>query len=65
MDIKEILIKLRAHLNISQTELANLLNVSYVTISRWENGKVRPTKKALYIIKDLCKKNNIEIGGLE
>lgn len=33
----------RAKLLISQKELAELLGVSFVTISRWENGKLSPT----------------------
>lgn len=38
------LVELRAKLNINQHELAKLLNVSYPTISRWENGRFEPTK---------------------
>ena len=61
MSIKDALIMIRAELNLSQTELAEKLNVSYASISRWEAGKVKPTKKALYNINKLCRENNIEI----
>lgn len=33
----------RAQLLISQKELANLIGVNYVTISRWETGKLQPS----------------------
>ena len=36
--------ELRAAMNISQEELAKILGVSLVTVSRWENGHVKPTK---------------------
>ena len=38
------LVELRAKLNINQHELAELLCVSYPTVSRWENGHFEPTK---------------------
>jgi len=37
--------KLRKRLGITQTELANLLNVSLSTIGLWESGKIRPKKQ--------------------
>lgn len=33
----------RATLLVSQTELANMIGVSFPTINRWENGKLEPT----------------------
>lgn len=33
----------RAKLLISQKELAKQLGVSFVTVSRWESGKLQPT----------------------
>lgn len=59
MEFKEKLINIRAKLNLSQTDLAKILNVSYVTICRWECGKVTPTKKAEYAVKQLCKENKL------
>ncbi|HHX79049.1 MAG TPA: helix-turn-helix transcriptional regulator [Acholeplasmataceae bacterium] len=37
--------KLREVLLITQQELADLLNVSVVTVNRWENSKFKPTMK--------------------
>lgn len=59
MEFNEKLIRIRAKLNLTQTELAEKLNVSFPTISRWENGKVMPTKKAMIVFEDFCKENHI------
>ena len=37
------IIKLRVKLNISQTELAKMLGVSFSSVNRWEKGKFMPT----------------------
>ena len=59
MSFQDKLIYVRATLNLTQTELANELKVSFPTISRWENGKSNPTKKALVIFANFCRKHNI------
>jgi putative transcriptional regulator len=53
---------LRARLIITQTELAVLLGVSYVSVNRWENGKCVPTTKAKRKIADLCSKNKVALN---
>jgi len=63
MDFKEKLIFARAKLNLNQLELAKELNVSLPTISRWENGKVNPTKRAKFAFKQFCTKYKIEFEG--
>lgn len=35
--------RLRTKLNISQTELANIIGVSFSSVNRWENGHHEPT----------------------
>src|SRR6185437_7804637 len=35
---------LRAHLQISQEELASKLGVSFATVNRWESGKSKPQR---------------------
>lgn len=55
------LIELRSKLNISQTELAALLNVSYPSVNRWENDKTIPVKIVRVRIEKLCKENDIDI----
>lgn len=60
MEFKDKVVLARARLNISQTRLAELLNVSLATISRWETGKVQPTKKDQIVFEEFCKKNGFE-----
>ncbi len=57
-----VLIKdLRDKLLLTQTELAEELEVSFASVNRWENGRTAPTIKAKRKIRELCKKNNIEM----
>lgn len=55
------LIELRSKLDISQTEMANLLGVSYPSVNRWENNKAIPVKIARVRIEKMCKENDVEI----
>lgn len=61
MKYNEFIIRIRAALNITQEELAKMLNVSFATINRWENGHTIPSKRYIYMLNDICEKNNIEI----
>ena len=60
-DYPELVKKLRDKLIISQEELAKLLEVSFATINRWENGHTEPTIKAKRKLFELCKKNGSEV----
>lgn len=55
------LIELRTKLDISQTEMANLLGVSYPSVNRWENNKAIPVKIVRVRIEKMCKENGVEI----
>jgi putative transcriptional regulator len=55
------LIELRSKLDISQTEMANLLGVSYPSVNRWENNKAIPVKIVRVRIEKMCKENGVEI----
>ena len=61
MDYSSLIKRLRAKLILSQTELANLLGVSFSSVNRWENGKHEPTIKIKRKIVELCEKNHIEL----
>jgi DNA-binding XRE family transcriptional regulator len=52
--------KLRDKMLISQIELAKLLDVSYVTVNRWENNKFEPSLKCKRILSRLFKEQGIE-----
>lgn len=55
--------KLREVLIVSQTELAQMLNVSVVTVNRWENGKFSPTIRLKRKLQLLFVENNIKTKG--
>ena len=48
MDYSKLIKFIREKLFLSQTELANLLDVSYSTVSRWEAGYFKPTIKNFF-----------------
>ena len=53
--------QIREHLNMSQTELAEQLNVSFATVNRWENGRAVPNKLAQTKLYEICKKNDVSV----
>lgn len=59
--MKELIKKIRAYLNMSQTELAELLNISFATVNRWENGRAIPNKLAQSTLYELCKEHNVPV----
>ena len=61
MNYAKVLKLLRDKLLISQTELAEMLGVSFQTVNRWETGKHEPTIKAKRKIKVLLEDNNIKL----
>ena len=60
MNWSKLIKELRNQLLLTQTELSNLLGVSFATINRWENEHYEPTIKVKRKIKDLCEKNKID-----
>lgn len=62
---QKALILLRAKLNISQHELADLLKVSYPSVSRWENGHFEPTKIAKVRLEQSLKENDIKLEEVD
>lgn len=59
MELSEILKCIRTELNISQTELANAVHVSFSTVNRWENKKVNPNRMVSALILDFCEKKSV------
>jgi len=59
MELSEILKSIRAELNITQTDLANAVHVSFSTVNRWENKKVIPNRMARALILDFCEKQGV------
>ena len=61
MDYQRLVKELRLKLILSQQEFADLLNVSFASINRWETGRHEPTIKVKRKIVELCESNHIEI----
>ncbi len=62
----QILVKrLRDKLILSQTELAQMLGVSYASVNRWEKNHHEPTIKAKRKIVQLCIRNKIDLVAKE
>lgn len=59
MNWAENIKKLRNKMLLIQQELEKLLNVTYVSISRWENGVFELTMKAKRALMKLFKENGI------
>lgn len=58
----EMLIKqIRTYLNMSQSEFAEQLNVTFATVNRWENGRAVPNKLAQSAMFDLCKEKSVPV----
>ena len=51
---------IRQRLLITQTELAEMLGVTFASVNRWENGRHEPTTKQKRALKELCKKKKIK-----
>ncbi len=58
----EIIIKqIRNHLNMTQTDFANWLGVSFATVNRWENGHAVPNKLAQTKLYEVCSEKKIPV----
>ena len=65
MKSSDIIKDIRSRLNLSQTELADKLGVSFATVNRWEKGHRTPSQIALGNIKRLCADNKIDYSQFE
>ena len=59
--MQDLIKKIRSHMNMNQTEFAELLNVTFATVNRWENGRALPNKLAQDKIYDLCKEYEVPV----
>ncbi len=60
MTFDEIMKAIRIQLDITQEQLAHELNISFSTISRWENGHTFPSRLAKKSLLDFSKNNNVD-----
>ena len=59
--MKSLIKQIRDYLNMSQTEIAELLNVTFATVNRWENGRAVPNKLAQTTLSEICKDNSVPV----
>ena len=59
--MKTLIKQIRDYLNISRTEFAELLNVTFATVNRWENGRTVPNKLAQTTLYEICKDNSVPV----
>ena len=59
IDYPKVIRRLRAKLNVSQQELAEMLGVAFSSVNRWENGHNEPTIIAQEKLKQLFKENGV------
>ena len=61
MDYQRLLKRIRDNLLVSQADLAKMLNVTFATVNRWENGHHEPSIRQKRAIRELCRKNGISM----
>lgn len=61
IDYAALIKHIRNDLLVSQTELAEMLGVSFATVNRWENGHHEPTIKAKRKLRELMKTYSINL----
>lgn len=60
MNYSEQIKLIRSSLLVTQTELAEMLGVTFATINRWERGHHEPTIKQKRNLRELCKRKKIK-----
>ena len=65
MSFAEDIRKIRIKALMTQEDFATEIGVSFTTINRWETGKAKPNIKAMRLINEYCKKNNIDFDVSE
>lgn len=59
--MQKLIKQIRTYLNMSQTEFAEQLNVTFQTVNRWENGHALPNKLAQSKMFDLCREKQVPV----
>lgn len=61
MEYSTLVKRIRSELLVTQTELAEMLGVTFATVNRWERGHHVPTIKQKRALRELCRKKKISI----
>ena len=62
MSFAEDIKKIRLSAILTQEEFAKEVGVSFATVNRWETGKAKPTIKAMKLVDEYSKKNDIDFN---
>jgi DNA-binding transcriptional regulator YiaG len=65
MEICDAVKQIRLDLGLTQVAFAKKLHVSFSTVNRWENGRVKPNRLATMMILSLSNENIINHEALE
>lgn len=65
MLLKEAVKNTRMEALLSQEEFAKELQVSVISVNRWENGKAKPNLKAMRALKAFCVKHALNYLPIE
>jgi putative transcriptional regulator len=65
MNYAKLIKHIREKQLLTQSDLAEILDVSFTTISRWESGKFEPTMKIKRKIAEYCEMHNIIMGDIK
>ena len=65
MSLPSVLKQTRQKLFMTQEDFASAINVSAVTINRWEKGHSKPNMTAMKNIKAFCSTNNLPFDEIE
>ena len=61
MEYARLIKRIREELLLTQAELASKLGVAFATVNRWENGHNEPSIKIKRKLRDICKRNGIDV----
>lgn len=64
MNWPKIIKAIRAKMFITQTELAEKIDVSFASVNRWEQGHHEPTMKAKRKLTQICREIGIDMEAL-
>ncbi len=59
--MKDLLIYIRKHAGLTQSQFAEELGLTFATINRWENGHAEPNRLAQRGLYDFCRANSIPV----
>ena len=63
MKFSEKVLELRMQMQLTQTQLAEMLGVSYSSVNRWEGGHYEATKLVKSRFENLCKEHGINFDN--